>query len=138
MENAMSLSSDMKKGNNYSTAVLFRLDLDGILHRVLGGMTIPNGMSWSKYDTTLYLTDTNDRAIYAYDYNAQSGSVSNRRLFFRTEKRTGPDGHAQDEYGNLWVAVWGAWKVVRVTPQGNVTAEIKFPTRCITVRRRPA
>lgn len=100
-------------------------------------MTIPNGMSWSQDDKLLYLADTKDRSIYTYDFNADTGSLSNKRLFFLTEEGTGPDGHAQDVDGNIWTAVWGAWKVVKVSPAGRVTAEIKLPTRCVTVSLPP-
>ncbi|CAI4220058.1 unnamed protein product [Parascedosporium putredinis] len=114
-------------------AVLFRLDLDGGIHRVLTGLTIPNGMSWSQDDKTLYFTDTSDGVIYAYDFEAESGDISNKRVFFRVEEEgRGPDGHVQDEHGNLWVAIWGSWKVVRISPEGQVTAEIRVPTRCPT------
>lgn len=113
-------------------AVLFRLDPDGSFHRMEEKMTIPNGMSWSQDDKFLYLADTKDCSIYKYDFDAATGSISNKRMFYQTEEGTGPDGHAQDEQGNIWTAVWGAWKVVRVSPEGEVTAEIKLPTRCIT------
>lgn len=108
------------------------MDLDGQLNRVLTGLTIPNGMSWSKDDSLMYFTDTGDQSIYTYDFDVSSGAVSNKKSFFKP-KEGGPDGHAQDVEGNLWVAVWGAWKVVRLNPQGEVTAEVKVPTRCPTV-----
>ncbi|KAH8177188.1 SMP-30/Gluconolaconase/LRE-like region domain-containing protein [Sarocladium implicatum] len=113
-------------------AILFRLDSDGSFHRMEEGMTIPNGMSWSSDNKLMYLADTKDRAIYKYDFEAETGAISNKRLFFQTEEGTGPDGHAQDVDGNIWTAVWGAWKVVRISPEGEVTAEIELPTRCIT------
>jgi sugar lactone lactonase YvrE len=97
------------------------------------GMTIPNGMSWSLDDKIMYLADTKDRNIYKYDFDAETGAISNKRVFFQTEEGTGPDGHAMDTEGNIWTAVWGAWKVVRISPEGEVTAEVKLPTRCITV-----
>lgn len=90
-------------------------------------------MSFFKETQTLYFTDTSERSIYSYHYDEESGDLSSQSTFFRTEERSGPDGHAVDEEGNLWVAVWGAWKVVCVSPQGKVTAEITLPTRCITV-----
>ena len=127
-----------KRANNKllpTAAVLFRLDTDGQFHRVITGATIPNGLSWSMDNKTMYWTDTDRGAIYAYDFD-ESGNISNKRVFFQP-KDGGPDGHAQDEHGNLWVALWGAWKVVRVSPDGEVTAEVRVPTRCPTVSRSP-
>ncbi|KAI9151757.1 L-xylo-3-hexulose reductase [Paramyrothecium foliicola] len=112
---------------------LFRLDLDGSFHRVLSGLTAPNGMSWSKDNKIMYIADTSESSIFAYDFDEDSGALSNKRLFFKVEEEgAGPDGHTQDEHGNLWVAIWGGWRVVRVSPEGKVTGEIRLPTRCIT------
>lgn len=117
--------------------MLFRFDPDGTYHRIINGATIPNGMSWSKDDKTFYFAETQDACIYAYDYDSEKGEISNKRLFFRVEEEgSAPDGHTQDEYGNLWIAVWGAWKVVRVSPEGKITAEVHVPTRCPTVYPR--
>ncbi|KFA53145.1 hypothetical protein S40293_03192 [Stachybotrys chartarum IBT 40293] len=113
--------------------VLFRLDKDGQLHRMITGVAGPNGMSWSKDDTKMYFTDTAESRIFEYDYDSKSGVISNKRVFLHIgEEGAGPDGHAQDEDGNLWVAVWGAWKVIKVSPQGEVLAEVRLPTRCVT------
>ena len=110
------------------------MDLDGQLHRVLSGLTVPNGLSWSMDDRLMYFTDTGDSSIYTYDFDTSSGSISNKQLFFKpSEDGCGPDGHAQDVHGNIWAAIWGAWKVVRISPEGEVTAEVKVPTRCPTV-----
>src|SRR5919109_1118402 len=37
---------------------LFRVDLDGSVHRVLTGLTISNGLGWSPDERTMYVTDT--------------------------------------------------------------------------------
>lgn len=124
---------DPKFGPFHPDGVLFRLDHDGNLRRVITGITIPNGISWSMDDTTMYFTDSADKSIYAYDFEKKSGTISNKRVFFQAQEAdAAPDGHAQDVDGHLWVAIWGSWKVVRVSPDGHVSAEILLPTRCIT------
>lgn len=99
---------------------------------MITGATIPNGLSWSKDNKIFYFTDTIEGSIFAYDFDEETGSISNKRVFFKVQEG-GPDGHQQDEHGNLWVAIWGAWKVVRVSPEGRLTGEISVPTRCPTV-----
>lgn len=99
---------------------------------MLEGVTIPNGLSWSLDDKTMYWTDTPTGNIYAFDFDATTGNISSQRVFWHSENGS-PDGHAMDEEGNLWVALWGGWKVVRVSPNGKITAEIEVPTRCPTV-----
>lgn len=126
------ITSNSKCVSMMYIGVLFRLDTDGTLHRILENVTIPNGMSFSLDDSTMFWTDTPTGNIYAFDYDIATGSISNQRVFWHTDEG-GPDGHAMDAEGNLWVALWGAWKVVKVSPAGEVTAEIEVPTRCPTV-----
>ncbi|KAF2095716.1 putative anterior fat body protein [Rhizodiscina lignyota] len=114
-------------------AVVFRLDTDGSFHRMIEGVTIANGMSWSKDDKTFYFTDSPTKSIFAYDYDAATGSISNKRTFFTVEEPGAvPDGHSQDEDGNLWIALYGGWRVIRVSPSGQVLGDIRLPTRNIT------
>jgi sugar lactone lactonase YvrE len=121
-------------------AVVMRVDLENEgstppARRVIdGGITIANGMSWSQDDRTFYFTDSATSRIYAYDFDADTGAITNCRDFFCSpDPGAFPDGHAQDVDGNFWVAMWGAWKVVRLNSQGEVTAEVAVPTRCPTV-----
>ena len=113
--------------------VLFRLDGDLTLHRTLEDITIPNGTSWSKDLKTMYFTDSPTQTIMAYPYNSETGEASyhDGEVFFKVESGV-PDGHCQDEEGCLWVANHGAWKVIRVNPQGQIIAEVQLPTRCVT------
>ena len=37
-----------------------------------------------------------------------------------------------DEEGYIWQAIYGESRVVRISPEGKVVGEIKYPTRCIT------
>lgn len=117
---------------NFFLGTLFRYDLDGSLHTIIENVTIPNGISWSLDDKIMYWTDSETKSIYAFDFDPESGAVSNQRVFFKTKEGV-PDGHAQDVHGNLWVAVWGSWKVLRISPEGVVTGVVNVPTRCPTV-----
>lgn len=96
-------------------------------------VTIPNGISWTADDKTMYLVDSPSKCVYAYDYDASTGDISNRRVFFRVESDVGvPDGHVLDQEGHMWQAIHGQGKVVRISPEGEVVAEIHLPTRCVT------
>lgn len=114
--------------------MLFRLDPDLSLHRAKEGVTIPNGTSWTLDNKTMYLTDSPSGNITAYPYDPETGKLSPEgKTFFTCPYEGGvPDGHCQDEEGHFWVACFGTGKVVRVSPQGEVVAEIELPTRCVT------
>lgn len=116
--------------------VLFRLDPDKSLHRVIENVTLPNGMGWTLDGKYMYFTDSPTGNIFKYDFDPKTGDISNREVFFHVDKTEGewpvPDGFAQDKEGNLWVALCGGGKVVKVSPGGKVLGEIRLPTRHIT------
>lgn len=99
---------------------------------MLEGVTIPNGMSWSNDDKLMYFTDTPNMSVDVFDYEAKSGSISNRRVFFKYEGEGGPDGHTQDEHGNLWIAICGGGQVLQVSPEGKILAKVHLPGRMAT------
>ncbi|CZT16994.1 related to gluconolactonase [Ramularia collo-cygni] len=115
--------------------VLFRLDPDLSLHRMKEGVTIPNGMSWTSDNKTMYFTDSPSQKIMAYPYDEATGKISfnQGKVFFTCPIEGGvPDGHCQDEHGFLWVACHGTARVYRLDLNGNIVAEIELPTRCVT------
>ena len=100
---------------------------------MIEGVSIPNGISWTADNKTMYFADSPTKNIFKYDYDIETGSISNRQVFFHVEDGNGvPDGHAQDEAGCIWTAIHGTGKVLRISPQGKILAEVKFPTRCVT------
>lgn len=108
------------------------------MHEVIkGGIGISNGISWTQDDKIMYYTDSLKLKIFAFDFDAATGEISNERVFYEQTPIDGteiaaPDGHAMDEEGYIWSAIYGGSKVVRISPQGNVVAEIVLPTRLIT------
>ena len=128
------MNDDAVVGSNFTDeGIIFRLDGDLKLHRSLEGVKVPNGISWSKDAKTMYFTDSPSGTITTCPYDAETGeaSFSEGKTFFSVENGV-PDGHCQDEEGCLWVANHGNWRVWRVNPQGQVIAEVKLPTRCVT------
>lgn len=115
--------------------VLFRLDPDLSVHRMKAPVTIPNGMSWTLDNKWMYFTDSPTGCIHKYPFDLASGTVDwdAGEVYFKCPYEGGvPDGHAQDEEGFFWVAIFGVGKVVRVNTEGEVVAEIELPTRCGT------
>ncbi|KAL1989210.1 hypothetical protein VTN96DRAFT_3757 [Rasamsonia emersonii] len=112
---------------------MFRLDPDRTVHRMVERMMIPNGTGWNSKDDTMYLTDSPRGDIYAYDFNAETGDISNRRVHFHLDGSIGePDGFAMDVEDCIWIAVWRGSKVIRINPEGKIIGEISLPTRHVT------
>jgi sugar lactone lactonase YvrE len=108
------------------------------LDRPLSDICIPNGTTWNKSDDTMFFADSPDEIIYQFDYDQKTGSVTNRRPFFTMpkDKKYGenavPDGHCIDEEGYMWTALHDGGRVLRISPQGEVVAEIRLPTSQVT------
>src|SRR4051812_7457462 len=60
-------------------AVLFRLDPDLSLHRVVEDLIVSNGLAWTADGRTMYHSDSKGPVVWAYDYDPDSGAVSDRR-----------------------------------------------------------
>lgn len=105
-------------------ASLWRLDTDGGTHRVLQGITESNGIAWpGPTHDTFYYVDTPTGRVDVITLSA--GVVNQRRCIADFAGQSGaPDGIAVDAEGNLWIALWGAGRVVCVSPDGATLAEV--------------
>ncbi len=88
---------------------------------------IPNGFAWSPDERRMYLADSHARTIYAYDFDASSGTATNRRSFAEVAAGTMPDGATIDERGFLWSANVGGGALHRYAPDGTLERRIALP-----------
>lgn len=118
------MSKDARAGS------LYRFDADGTVRTMEKDVTISNGLGWSPDQRTFYYTDSPLKVIYAYDYEAEGGSIRNRRVF--ADLTTGsafPDGLAVDAEGCVWSAQWDGWCVIRFAPDGRELERIRLPVQ---------
>ncbi len=107
---------------------LWRIDADGTATRMDDGHHISNGLGWSPDDRRMYFTDSGKRVIWVYDFDADAGTLSNRRPFVDVPESTGvPDGLAVDEEGFVWSAGWDGWNITRYAPDGRVDRVVHLP-----------
>lgn len=112
---------------------LWRLDPDLVVSLVDRGIICANGPCWSPDDRTFYLADTFQQGYWAYDYDIETGTVSNKRLFASTQGDPGvADGSTVDAEGCLWNAQLISGDLVRYAPDGTVERRIGMPVRNIT------
>lgn len=108
--------------------VLYRLDRErGELVTVKSGICIPNSLAWSPDGRTMYFADSLKYAIFAYDFDPNSGQMSNERTFAETREPGFPDGSTVDADGYLWNAEFNSSRVVRYAPDGRVDRVIELP-----------
>lgn len=116
-----------------TTGSLYRLSPDLSCTRIDSNYIVTNGPAWSADNKTLYHNDSVNGRVYAFDFDLESGTVSNKRVFLQFGKEDGsPDGMTTDAEGGLWIAHWGASKVTRHAPDGKVLQTIMLPCSQIT------
>lgn len=123
----------MDFGCERPTGSLYRLSPDLSCARIDAEYVVTNGPAWSSDYKTLYHNDSVHGRVYAFDFDLESGAVSNKRVFLQFPEEDGsPDGMTTDAEGGLWIAHWGASKVTRHAPDGKVLQTIMLPCSQIT------
>jgi L-arabinonolactonase len=121
----------MEDGPN---GALYRLDPDLSVHKIDDGIIVSNGPCWSPDGGIFYFQDTWSGEIWAYDYDLDTGNVSNKRTFAKLDTSRGgaADGSAVDAEGRLWNAQVYDGKLVRYQPDGKVDRVIEMPVKKVT------
>ena len=109
---------------------LYKLDVDRSIHKMETGIRISNGIGWSPDHKIMYYTDSPRRVIYAYDFDLDNGSISNRRDFVNVPVEDGvPDGLTVDREGFVWSAHWDGWRLTRYDPNGKIERIVYLPVQ---------
>ena len=105
-----------------STGNLWRIDPDGRVTLLEASLGTTNGIEVSPDNKTLYVNESVQRKVWAYDLSA-SGQISHKRLLIEFPD-FGMDGMRCDAAGNLYVTRHGKGTVAKVSPAGRVLQEI--------------
>lgn len=113
-------------------AALYCIEADGTTRLIEGGMTTCNGAAFSTDGTVFAHADTPSHAVRAYDCDPMRGVLSARHILHQFEHGVGvglgrPDGGSFDVEGCYWTALFDGGRVVRLSPDGDVIANIALP-----------
>lgn len=99
---------------------------------LLDDLIVPNGLALSPDGRTLYLSDSHPsrQQIWAFDYDPETGTPTNRRLFVDMNTHPGrPDGAAVDVDGCYWICGNDAGLIHRFTPKGRLDRSLAVPVK---------
>jgi gluconolactonase len=120
MTSGIIFASDPNWSNK--TGQLWRIDIDGTTALLEQNMGTTNGLEVSPDEKTLYVNETVQQRIWAYDLD-ETGNVSNKRLFYQfTEFLL--DGMRCDVNGNLYVTRYGGSSITVLSPTGEHSRDI--------------
>jgi sugar lactone lactonase YvrE len=111
---------DWKNGSGQ----LWRIGRDGAVRRLETGMGTTNGIEVSPDGRRLYVNESAQRKVWAYDL-AADGTIRNKRLLIEFPDH-GLDGMRSDADGNLYIARYGAGAVAVVSPEGRLLREVRL------------
>ncbi len=123
------LAGTMDMGETNPSGNLYSLETGKQPRKLLDGIRISNGLTWSPDYKIFYHIDTPTRQVRAFDYDLDTGDLSNPRLAVEIPSEMGwPDGMTSDMEGRLWIALWGGARVSRWNPAtGKLEAEVSVP-----------
>ncbi len=115
-------------------AALYCVDRELRVRPLLEQLTLSNGLSWTDAGRTFYHIDSPQQTIVRYECELSGPELHHREVVFEFPKEMGmPDGMCVDEEGQLWVALFGGHRVVRVDPvQQRITAEVRVAAKNVT------
>lgn len=118
------------------TPAVYYIKPDGSIIRVIDDVEFPNGVWLSPDEKTMYLCNTRDKYLLAYDVNPD-GTVSNGRNFVELQlnpevigsdsKESGADGIIVDSAGNIFVATTKMLGIQVFDSAGNHLGNIPCP-----------
>ena len=107
-----------------STGQIWRIDTDGKVTLLEADMGTTNGIEVSPDEKVLYVNESAQRNVWAYDLSAQ-GDISNKRLVIQFPDFN-MDGMRCDIEGNLYITRHGKGTVAKLSPAGEVLLEVQL------------
>lgn len=107
-----------------STGQIWKVTQDGKAELLVKDMGTTNGIEVSPDEKTLYVNESVQKNVWAFDITPQ-GKLTNKRLLIKFEEG-GMDGMRCDNKGNLYITRHGLGAIDIVSPQGKVIQTVKM------------
>jgi gluconolactonase len=106
----------------------YRIDSQDHATELYGGVSLSNGIGFSPDGKTLYHSDTARGLILVHTLDANGVAHAGRHIAVEGA----PDGLAVDAEGHVWVALYEAGAVQRLSPEGARGERVSLPSRAVT------
>ena len=104
------------------TGRIWRIDTNSSITLLEDSMGTTNGIEVSPDEKTLYVNESVQRKVWAYDLS-DIGAISNKRLLIEFPD-FGMDGMRCDADGNLYITRYGKGTIAKISPDGKLLQEI--------------
>lgn len=112
---------------NHPIGNLYRIGADRKPVKMAENICCSNGIGWSPDNKTMYFCESFAHVIHAYDFDAATGDIANRRPFTTVSSESFPDGLTVDAEGFVWSAQPVFGRLVRYDPTGKMERIIELP-----------
>jgi len=125
---------DMKK----RLGSLYRYTMTEGLTELKTKVGLSNGIAFNDKMNTMYYVDSYDLNIKQYGWDVKTGMITGEKILcditnYGTMKTIVPDGLTIDSEGNLYCAMFGGSRILKInTTTGKVMTEITMPVPQIT------
>jgi sugar lactone lactonase YvrE len=124
----------MDMNSKPGVAALYRINKDLKWEKMIGGVTVSNGIIWSPEGDLMYYIDTPTQQVMIYPFDPVSGNLGSGKVAIEYPAELGsPDGCTIDQDGMLWIAGWGGACVSRWDPwRGKLLDKVEVPALNVT------
>lgn len=117
---------------NSPTGSLYKISPKQI-EKVLGDVTVSNGLAWTENGTKLYYIDSGRQSVLVARYDLEKSQPSHFETFIEFPESFGiPDGMCSDAEDGIWVAFFNGSCIRRFSSSGKLTHVIKLPVSQVT------
>ncbi len=104
------------------------MDAGKKVHHKLDKIGVSNGLVWTSDNSTMYYIDSLLQRLDAFDFDVESGQISNRRCAVENSWGGYFDGMTIDTEDNVYIALWEGGAVVKLNPKtGKLLERIEIP-----------
>ena len=111
----------------------YMVDTDLSLKKVVDEMEHYNGIVFSGDNRAMYVVDSYNKRVLAFDYDIEKGIASGMRTAFDIpDEFFAPDGMAMDEEENVYITFWNGWLTKWDPKEGRLLEKIAMGCPYIT------